>query len=98
MTHKLEIEELNVSNQLIEVWYYFEGNESSNVYYVIRDTFDMWLEATNQLKGTDTTYCQIINDTIDTDWQMEIDDVYKDYCLLKELVVDYLLKNKLITP
>ena len=98
MTHKLIIEEYEIGVQLIEVAYYFEGDNSTkcSYYYVLRKTFDLWLEFDNQLKGTNTKYCQVINDTIDEDWEMTIEDIYADYSLLKDLIKEYLLSNKLI--
>ena len=99
MTHKLIIEEYEIGNELIEVAYYFDGIESDkcSYYYVSREVLDMWIELNGYLKGTNTRYCQVINDTIDDDWEMTIEDIYCDYCLLKECLHDYLTKNNLIT-
>lgn len=99
MIHKLIIEEYEVRPSIINIEYYIEGIESSDysLYVVLREAFDLWLETTNQLNGTDTRYCQVINNTIDEDWEMTIEDVYADYSLLKDFIKDYLISNKLIT-
>jgi hypothetical protein len=99
MTHKLNIEEVTIYPNTISVFYDIDGIQSEEYshYLVLREAFDLWLEFDNKLKGTDTRYCQVINDTIDEDWEMTIEDVYADYSLLKDLIKEYLLSNKLIT-
>lgn len=92
MTHKLIIEEYEIKPDIIDVAYYIDGDQSDECQYypVLRETFDLWLELNGKLKGTYTKYCQVVNDTIDEDWEMSVGQFYQDYAVLKEAIAEYL--------